>query len=302
MVNGQMDQLAARQLNSSPQAYSFIPSQNWDGNDGAWSTFVVRVGTPSQYFRVLPALSDTYTYLPLPLNCSQGVSNCGNARGVEPFRSPSTAVSTNISTLDAGLTCSANRSPSCENCVSIEGKCTTGPCAGQYCCGNPAGACNSASCNGVSGICTQAYIGCPCTGDDYDAGKSPKDPGAASPAASTGFLGYLSSTWSPISNSTHTTLGNNEDLNVSANGSYGLDMVGLGPTRDAGLSIDQKTLVAGASVDSFFLGSLGLQPSNGSRLEESAPSLLANLKNDGLIPSLSYGYTAGAIYSMLPSG
>lgn len=294
-----MSQLATRQVNPSPQAYSFFPSQNWDGNDGAWTTFVIRVGTPSQYFRVLPTLSDPYTYLPLPLKCSQGVSNCGNARGVEPFKSPSTAISTKLSTLDAGLTCSTNRSPLCETCVSIEGKCTTGPCAGQYCCGNASGACNSASCNGVSGICTQAYIGCPCTGDDYDVGKTPKDPGAANPAASTGFLGYLSSTWSSIS---HTTLTNDEDLSVSGNGTYGLEMVGLGPTPDAGLSINQKTLVAGADVDSLFLGSLGLQPSNSSRFEESSSSLLTNLKNDGLIPSLSYGYTAGAIYSMLPSG
>ena len=129
-------------------------------------------------------------------------------------------------------------------------------------------------------------------------GNTPKDPGAASPAASTGFWGYLSSTWNPISN---TTLENGGNPSFSGYGSYGSDLVGLGPTPDAGLSIEQKTIVAGASIDSMFIGSLGLQPSNSSKLEKSSPRLLTNLKSDGLIPILSYGYTAGAIYSMLPS-
>ena len=299
MLGRYVSQLDARQSNpSSIQAFSLSPSQNWDGNDGAWSTFVIRVGTPSQYFRVVPSISSPSTYLPLPLNCSQGVSACGNARGVEPFKSPSTAVSTNVSTLDPGLTCSANRGPSCENCYSINGKCTTGICAGQFCCGGDSGACNSANCNGVSGICTQAYIGCPCIGDDYDVSSStPKDPGAASPAAALGFWEGLSSTWNTVSNTTLRTSDN--PLAIPGNGSFGMDTVGLGPTPEVGLSASQKTIVAGVPIGSFYLGSLGLQPSNSSRFNHSSPSLLTTLKNDGLIPSTSYGYTAGALYSKL---
>lgn len=220
-----LNNLVPRQAGvSPPQAFSFTPSQNWDGNDGAWSTFVIRVGTPSQYFRVLPSLSSPLTYLPLPLNCSRGVSNCGNARGVEPFQSPSTATSITPSTLDPGSTCSANRGPSCETCISVEGKCTTGVCAGQYCCGGQPGACNSANCNGVNGICTQDYIGCSCTGPDYDVSSSmPKDPGAANPSAALGFWGSQSTSWDLIGN---TTLRGDDELpGITGIGSFGTDLV-----------------------------------------------------------------------------
>lgn len=249
---------------STPPPFTFTPSQVFDGNDGAWSSFVIRVGTPEQYFRVLPSLSSPTIYVPLPLNCSSShVSNCGNARGVEPFKSPSTATSTTPSQIEAGGTCSANKSPFCGNCVSIGGKCTTGPCAGQFCCGDVPGACNSAGCNGVSGLCTQAYIGCPCTGDDYDAASAPKDPGAASPAAALGFWGNDSSSWDATGN--YTLFPDNSHFSgfaATGNGSFGQDIVGLGPTPDAGLSLTQKSLVAGAPIGPFFTGSLGLQVGN----------------------------------------
>ena len=298
MFGSHLNELIIRNsIPPSPQPFSFNPSQNWDGNDGAWSTFVIRIGTPSQSFRVLPSLSSSFTYVPLPLNCSDAVSNCGNARGVEPFKSPSTAVSINVSVLEPGFTCSANRSPSCENCVSIEGKCTTGPCAGEYCCGGVPGACNSAGCNGVSGICTQAYIGCPCTGDDYDAANSTKGPGAANPVAALGFWGAQSSTWNAIGNYTNQTDDLPASFRAPGDDSFGVDVVGLGPTPGAGLDVNQTTIVAGAPIEPFFLGSLGLQPSNSSELNKTSSSILTLLKSEGLIPSVSYGYTAGAIYS-----
>ncbi|KAL3424175.1 eukaryotic aspartyl protease [Phlyctema vagabunda] len=34
-----------------------VPSQHWEGNDGTWSTFEIRVGTPATTVRVLPATS-----------------------------------------------------------------------------------------------------------------------------------------------------------------------------------------------------------------------------------------------------
>ena len=43
------------------QALSLPPSQIWDGNDGAWSTFIIRIGTPAQYFRVLPSTNSEET-------------------------------------------------------------------------------------------------------------------------------------------------------------------------------------------------------------------------------------------------
>lgn len=39
------------------------PSQHWEGVDGIWSTFAIRVGTPSSIFRVLPATSWQETWV-----------------------------------------------------------------------------------------------------------------------------------------------------------------------------------------------------------------------------------------------
>ena len=119
------------------QAFSLTPSGNWDGNDGAWSTFMIRVGTPAQLFRVLPSTSGTETWIPISDNCNAGSSWCGNARGVEPFNgagaSPFSGAPSDItaSTVDAGVTCTANKSPMCVDCLSINGKCTNGPCTGR---------------------------------------------------------------------------------------------------------------------------------------------------------------------------
>ncbi|KAL8894174.1 MAG: hypothetical protein Q9192_004550 [Flavoplaca navasiana] len=104
-------QLNERQTDTPGTAkpYIFVPDQIWDGNDGSWSTFLVHVGTPPRYFRVLPSINGDETWIPLPIHCERGQSWCGNARGVEPFKSPSTAVAP--SSLDAGFTCSLNKSP-----------------------------------------------------------------------------------------------------------------------------------------------------------------------------------------------
>jgi hypothetical protein len=65
----------------------FSPSQEFDGNDGRWSTFVIRVGSPEQNFRVLPALATGETVIPLPDGCIESdPPNCGALRGVYPFQ------------------------------------------------------------------------------------------------------------------------------------------------------------------------------------------------------------------------
>ena len=150
------------------------PSGNLDGNDGGWFTFAISVGTPAQIFRVLPSTNDLETWIPITDNCSQGMVWCGNARVVEPFSgfsNPYTGSPNELftSTLHAGVTCTANRSLMCINCVSVDGKCTNGPCTGRNCCGDHFGNCNSQGCNGLSGIYTGSYIGCPCIGVDFNA-------------------------------------------------------------------------------------------------------------------------------------
>jgi hypothetical protein len=55
-------------------------------------------------------------------------------------------------------------------------------------------------------------------------------------------------------------------------------------------------------IDDFYVGSLGLFPSptNLSDLNEPIPSLLGSLRQHNLIPSLSWGYLAGAHYYSFP--
>ena len=84
----------------------------------------------------------------------------------------------------------------------------------------------------------------------------------------------------------------------AVNGSYGYDTVGLpGKPGAANISVNHQ-VIAGITTEAFYIGSLGLsnQPINFTDSTDSSPSLLTSLKNQNLIPSLSYGYTAGASY------
>lgn len=69
--------------------YSVPPSQQFDGNDGSWSTFEISVGTPGQDFRVLPSTKGGVTYVIAPEGCNQPTdpTNCANLRGAEIFDS-----------------------------------------------------------------------------------------------------------------------------------------------------------------------------------------------------------------------
>ncbi|KAL5387148.1 hypothetical protein DPSP01_003759 [Paraphaeosphaeria sporulosa] len=74
---------------SLPQPFSFSNSQVWDGNDGYWSSFMVRVGTPEQTFRVLPASRHGETIIPIAEGCLKmrnAPSNCGKLRGAYAFQ------------------------------------------------------------------------------------------------------------------------------------------------------------------------------------------------------------------------
>ncbi len=77
---------------NEPSPFSFAPSQAWDGDAGSWSSFIIRVGTPPQDFRVLPSTSGQQTWIPVPEGCNQSYqsnplpSNCGASRGAMPFQ------------------------------------------------------------------------------------------------------------------------------------------------------------------------------------------------------------------------
>lgn len=84
----------------------------------------------------------------------------------------------------------------------------------------------------------------------------------------------------------------------SGNGSFGFDDVVFGFPSDEGLKLTQ-TAIAGIATKDFFLGHFGLSPYalNFTDVNAPVPSTLQALKQQGQIPSLSWGYTAGASYS-----
>jgi hypothetical protein len=84
-------------------------------------------------------------------------------------------------------------------------------------------------------------------------------------------------------------------LGLTGNAFYGFDTVELGL---GGLPMLQAQLVAGLATNDFWLGSLGLSPVpfNFTTLNDPVPSMLGSLRNRSLIPSSSWGYTAGAFY------
>lgn len=67
-----------------PEAFSFPPSQLWDGNDGKWSTFTVRLGTPPQNYRILPFTTISQLWIPEFGGCQEAGDpiDCGALRGV----------------------------------------------------------------------------------------------------------------------------------------------------------------------------------------------------------------------------
>jgi len=69
-----------------PEPFSWSPSQAFEGNDGSWSTFVVRIGEPDQDFHVLISTAGQETWVPVIDGClPTDPSNCGALRGVLPF-------------------------------------------------------------------------------------------------------------------------------------------------------------------------------------------------------------------------
>jgi aspartyl protease len=116
--------------------------------------------------------------------------------------------------------------------------------------------------------------------------------------APVGFLTNQSSTWEEIGLYSIQT---EAALNGSINGVFGSDTVGLNggnsSSASGGVSLAKQT-VGGIAAKDVFLGVLGLSiaPSSFSSAANPIQTFLYNLYHDNLIPSLSFGYTAGASY------
>ena len=81
-------------------------------------------------------------------------------------------------------------------------------------------------------------------------------------------------------------------LGVNGTAQYGTDTLGLGLDANSGLTV-KSNKIAGVSSNPFYIGTLGLKTTADNS------SLLSALYASNMIPSLSYGYTAGAFYRML---
>ncbi|KAF2265545.1 acid protease [Lojkania enalia] len=186
-----------------PDPFVFAPSQSWDGNDGKWSSFIIRVGSPPQTFRVLPSTTMNEIWVPDPEGCQapNDPPDCGQQRGVFDFQ-------------------------------------------GQ---------------------------------------------------ASSGFQNTMSSTFDLIG--LYDLVPENKLPNYSGNGIYGFDTVGLQVQNSGGLELDNQ-IVTGIATKDFYLGILGLgpKPLNFSGFDHPQPSFMTNLRDHNMIPSVSYGYTAGQVY------
>lgn len=93
-------------------------------------------------------------------------------------------------------------------------------------------------------------------------------------------------------------LGVELNLNYDDTGAYGLDTVALGFSRSIGGPPLDSQVVVGIETYNYYTGMFGLgsQPTNFTDFSEPHPSFLSTLKSKKLIPSLSWGYTAGAHY------
>ena len=85
---------------------------------------------------------------------------------------------------------------------------------------------------------------------------------------------------------------------MNGNGLWGNDTLGLGVQGSGGPTLNNQ-VIAGIVTDNFYIGMFGVnpKPTNYTSIEGSRQdSYVTSLKTQNLIPSISFGYTAGAPY------
>ncbi len=123
-------------------------------------------------------------------------------------------------------------------------------------------------------------------------------PGCASSRGNL-FNSSASTSWTQSRPISASTFQRNIDRNLgySGNGVYGRDTVALGWQGNGGPSLDQQTVVS-ITTKEFYLGIFGLdpRPSNLTNSRRPVPSYMMNLFDQSMIPSITWGYTAGNRY------
>jgi len=128
--------------------------------------------------------------------------------------------------------------------------------------------------------------------------------GAASPGACSISRGGI---FNPANSTSWDTIGIyqfaiEDNLGYTGNARFGYEEVGLGSSTQ-NLPTLRNTTVGAFAVEDFYLGLFGVnpKPTNFTQLSDGSPSYLGQLKEQGLIPSLAFGYTAGASYRSVPA-
>lgn len=93
-------------------------------------------------------------------------------------------------------------------------------------------------------------------------------------------------------------LGLERNLGYDDSGTFGLDTISLGFSNDNGGPTLKSQVVTGIATEHYYVGRFGLsiQGTHFPTFNAAKPSYLTTLKSKGLIPSLSWAYTAGAKY------
>ena len=94
------------------------------------------------------------------------------------------------------------------------------------------------------------------------------------------------------------TLELGQNFGHNETGQYGLDSLTLGLSDEARIPKVDSQIIAATKANRYHVGLFGLtnKPSGFSNFNDPYPSFLATLKTAGIIPSLSWAYTAGARY------
>lgn len=91
------------------------------------------------------------------------------------------------------------------------------------------------------------------------------------------------------------------DVGDGGNGDYGTETVAFGPPDSQKAVTVDSALVAGINDTHYYVGYVGVGPSLGNFSNTLVNPLISQLvETMGVIPSHSYGYTAGASYSEPP--
>lgn len=130
-------------------------------------------------------------------------------------------------------------------------------------------------------------------------GCTPSDPANCSTSRGGIFQPNTSTTWNQnqdVANGLSPLL-LEANLGDTGNGLYGYDTVSLGGQSANGSKLDQQ-VVASVATKGFYLGLFGLNPQAVTLPNTTAPlpGFLSQLNQSGLIPSLSWSYTAGNRY------